>query len=104
MAERAKKTIGCGLGLVLASLSMGHAAAADLDRPYYRHRPLPPDVAFLSPPPSCKLVPEPQMNLFNEVTRYGVQRVCITRGVYTDSYWPYAPPYWWPNPRKGYGF
>lgn len=52
MAERAKKTIGCGLGLVLASLSMGHAAAADLDRPYYRHRPLPPDVAFLPPPPS----------------------------------------------------
>ena len=79
--------------------------AADLDHPYYRHRRRlpPPPVAFLPTPPSCKVVPLPQMNLFNEVTRAGIQNVCVSRGVYADSFWPYAPSYWRPNHRQGYG-
>jgi hypothetical protein len=24
-------------------------------------------------------------------------------GVYADHFWPYAPPYWRPNSRQGYG-
>jgi hypothetical protein len=48
-------------------------------------------------------VPLPQMNLFNEVTRAGVQNVCVSRGVYADGFWPYAPSYWRPNHRQGYG-
>jgi hypothetical protein len=109
-----RKTI-CGLrlglaliGLVLAGLlAMTGAQAADLDHPYYRHRrhlPPPPPAAFLPPPPSCKIVPLPEMNLYNEVTRAGIQNVCISRGVYADSFWPYAPPYWRPNPHQGYAF
>ncbi len=96
------------IGLVLAGLlAMTVARAADLDHPYYRHRrhlPPPPPVAFLPPPPSCKIVPLPEMNLYNEVTRAGIQNVCISRGVYADSFWPYAPPYWRPNPHQGYAF
>ncbi len=71
------------IGLVLAGLlAMTVARAADLDHPYYRHRrhlPPPPPVAFLPPPPSCKIVPLPEMNLYNEVTRAGIQNVCISR-------------------------
>jgi hypothetical protein len=80
--------LGLGLiGLVLAGLwAMAEVQAADLDHPYYRHyRRL------------------PQMNLFNEVTRAGVQNVCVSRGVYADGFWPYAPSYWRPNHRQGYG-
>jgi hypothetical protein len=92
------------LGLALAGVvTVASVQAADLDHPYYRHRRhLPPPVAFLPVPPSCKIVPLPQMNLYNEVTRAGVQNVCISRGVYADSFWPYAPPYWRPNPHEGY--
>ncbi len=103
-----RKTIrGLWLGTVLAGLfAVIGVQAADLDHPYYHHRrhlPPPPPVAFLPPPPpSCKIVPLPQMNLYNEVTRAGIQNVCISRGVYADSFWPYAPPYWRPNPHEGY--
>ena len=109
MTDRARKARSrrrvfslAGVGLFAA---LG-AQAADLDYPYphhNRHRPVPPPVAFLPPPPSCKIVQQPQMNLYNEVTHFGVQQVCISRGVYMDSFWPYAPPYWWPNHRQGYG-
>ena len=101
-----KTTCWLRLGFVLAGLwAMAEVQAADLDHPYYRHygRLPPPPVAFLPTPPSCKVVPLPQMNLFNEVTRAGVQNVCVSRGVYADGFWPYAPSYWRPNHRQGYG-
>jgi hypothetical protein len=101
-----KTTCWLRLGLVLAGLfAVAEVQAADLDHPYYRHyrRLPPPPVAFLPTPPSCKVVPLPQMNLFNEVTRAGVQNVCVSRGVYADGFWPYAPSYWRPNHRQGYG-
>jgi hypothetical protein len=106
MADVVKRGISSRLWLVLASLLISAVAhAADLDRPYHRYRrPPPPPLGWLPPPPSCKIVPEPEMNLFNEVTRDGIQRVCISRGVYADSFWPYAPPYWRPNPGKSYDF
>jgi hypothetical protein len=95
------------VGLVLAGLfAVAGVQAADLDHPYYRyhHRRLPPPpVVFLPTPPSCKVVPLPEMNLFNEVTRAGIQNVCVSRGVYADSFWPYASSYWRPNHRQGYG-
>jgi hypothetical protein len=85
-----KITRGFRLGLVLAGLfAMAEVQAADLDYPYRRYRrhlPPPPPVAFLPTPPSCKVVPLPQMNLFNEVTRAGIQNVCVSRGVYADSF------------------
>jgi hypothetical protein len=65
--------------------------------------PAPPAASLSSPPPRCEIVLHPQMNHYNEVTRTGLQRVCVTRGVYADHFWPYAPPYWRPNPRQGYG-
>jgi hypothetical protein len=94
-----------GLCLVLAGIIMATSVrAADLDHPYYRHRRRlpPPPVALLPVPPSCKVVIQPEMNLYNEVIRAGIQNVCISRGVYADSFWPYAPPYWRPNPHEGY--
>jgi len=102
MAGIANTKIGYGLlaSLALACLS-GATQAADLDRPYYR--PPPPPAALLPPPPSCEIIAQPQMNLYNEVTRTGIQEVCVTRGVYADHFWPYAPPYWRPNHRQGYG-
>jgi hypothetical protein len=93
------------LGFVLGALTLATSLqAADLDHPYYRYRrhAPPPPVAFLPTPPSCKIVPQPEMNLYNEVIRGGIQNVCISRGVYADSFWPYAPPYWRPNPHQGY--
>ncbi len=100
-----KTTRWLRLGLVLAGLfAVAEVQAADLDYPYHRYRRhSPPPVAFLPTPPSCKVVPLPQMNLFNEVTRAGIQNVCVSRGVYADSFWPYAPSYWRPNHRQGYG-
>ncbi len=93
--------LGFGFGLVLAGVT--GLQAADLDYPYHRYqRRPPPPVGFLPPPPGCRILPEPQMNLHNEVTRAGIQNVCISRGVYADSFWPYAPPYWRPNRRQGY--
>ncbi len=106
MPGTVKTKMGCRLlpGLALACVcAAGAARGADLDRPYYRPPPPPPPAALLSPPPSCEIVAEPQMNLYNEVTRTGIQRVCVSRGVYADHFWPYAPPYWRPNHRQGYG-
>ncbi len=87
--------------LLAFALGAGAAQAADLDHRYY-----PPPRASagdLPPPPGCRLRAQPQMNLYNEVTRFGVQWVCISRGVYADSFWPYPPPYWArPRWRSGY--
>ncbi|QAY95375.1 hypothetical protein CWB41_06190 [Methylovirgula ligni] len=98
----AKTKMGLLPGLALACLcAAGAAWGADLDQPYYP--PTPPPAVALSPPPTCDIVADPQMNLYNQVTRMGIQRVCVTRGVYADHFWPYAPPYWRPNHRQGYG-
>ena len=104
MPGAAKTKIGLLSGLALAWLcAAGAARGADLDQPY--HPPPPPAAASLAPPPppSCDIVADPQMNLYNQVTRMGIQRVCVTRGVYADHFWPYEPPYWRPNHRQGYG-
>jgi len=91
-------------GAVLAAFAAGGVArAADLDHPYYRPVAVAPNPLCLPVPPSCRIIPQPEMNLYNEVTRAGIQRVCVSRGVYADSSYPYAPPYWRPNHRQGYG-
>jgi hypothetical protein len=105
MADRREKIrFGLGAAATAICLLMGSgASAADLDHPYYRPVPVAPNPLCLPVPPSCRIVPQPEMNLYNEVTRVGIQRVCISRGVYADSFYPYAPPYWRPNHRQGYG-
>jgi hypothetical protein len=89
---------------VIVGLSLcGAARAADLDHPYYPPPPVAVAPGCLPVPPSCRIIPQPEMNLYNEVVRAGIQRVCVSRGVYADSFYPYAPPYWRPNHRQGYG-
>jgi hypothetical protein len=41
----------------------------------------------------CRLVVQPQFNLYNDVTWYRQIWVCPTRGVYADTLWPYPWPY-----------
>jgi hypothetical protein len=39
--------------------------------------------------PRCRLVPQPETNLFGTVTRYRPMLVCLSRGIYADTLPPY---------------
>ncbi len=69
------------------------AQAADLGRngPPGWPGPYPGSVAVI--PPRCVVVPQPQMNLYNDVAWYRPIWVCASRGVSADTLWPYPWPY-----------
>lgn len=75
------------------------ARAADLDRPA-----LPPspqrqpgpwayqdEGAFIPAHHGCRLVPQPQLNLFGDTTSFQPMWVCVSRGLYADTF-PPPPP------------
>jgi len=40
----------------------------------------------------CRLIPQPQLNLWGEVTTFLPTWVCVSRGVYADTLPPPPPP------------
>jgi hypothetical protein len=84
--------------LFVLLLSGSAAQAADLGRfgppgvpaPYPTgHYPR----GFAAVAPRCVLVPQPQFNLYNDVTWYRPIWVCASRGLQADTLWPYPWPY-----------
>lgn len=69
----------------LAALWLSAANAADLLSPV-------PPAGPPAPHRGCRLVPQPQLNLWGEVTTYVPTWVCVTRGLYADTMPPPPPP------------
>ncbi len=69
------------------------ARAADLDEAYQRPRPY---AAIRGAPgavidPRCRVIPQPELNLYGDTARFRPTLVCMSRGLLADSYGPYAP-------------
>ena len=77
----------------LAALWLSAAAdAADLLSPV-GPGPRPAPAGPPAPQRGCRLVPQPQLNLWGEVTAYVPTWVCVSRGLYADTMPPPpAPP------------
>ncbi len=75
-------------------LAASSAEAADLGRSGPGYGPGPgPGPGPYAGAIGCRLVPQPQFNLYNDVTWYRPIWVCPTRGVYRDTLWPQPWPY-----------
>jgi hypothetical protein len=68
------------------------ADAADLLSPVPAPAPHPARAGPPAPQRGCRLVPQPQLNLWGEVTTYVPTWVCVTRGLYADQFPPPPPP------------
>jgi len=90
-----KTGVHAGVFLVFLVLLAGTAAqAADIGRYGPAQEPTAPyPKGFAGIAPFCKVVPQPQFNLYNDVTWYRPIWVCRSRGVYTDTFWPNPWPY-----------
>lgn len=68
-------------------------SAADLDRAY---PPPPPAYAAersVGIDPRCRVIPQPELNLYGNTTRFRPTIVCMSRGLYADSFGPYPFSY-----------
>jgi len=101
--------LGClPFGGLLAAISlmvapaalMASAQAADYDRAY-RHPAPPPAYAGPAVDPRCRVVPQPEANLFGSTARFRPTLICTSRGLYADSFGPY--PLYYPY-QGGYGY
>jgi len=96
------------LGGLLAAFSLAAALsatvasvqAADYDAPYPR-RPPPPAYAGNGVDPHCRVIPQPEHDLFGDTARFRPTLVCMSRGLYADSFGPY--PFRYPY-TGGYGY
>jgi len=72
-------------------LILSHAHAADLDSLY--KPPRGPAVIAGVPEapiePRCRVIEQPEANLFGDTTRFRPTVVCMSRGIYADTYKPY---------------
>ncbi|HYP57090.1 MAG TPA: hypothetical protein VEQ35_02270 [Beijerinckia sp.] len=94
LRSRAPRALALSL-LLLAASAAGLVRAADLDQ-------LPPPAprAIVAPAPGvwldprCRIVPEPQLDLYGNVAGYRPMAVCFSQGVLADSFYPFYPyPY-----------
>jgi hypothetical protein len=73
-------------------LTLQHAHAADLDRAYR-----PPREPYVAggiqgaqiDDPRCRVILQPEANLYGDTTRFRPTLVCMSRGIYADFYKPY---------------
>lgn len=89
MSLKGSRTCAC-LGVAVFLAGIGAAHAADLGPgPAY-----PPAVEIYGPvygyfnpvlDPRCRIVPQPQLNLYGDTARFRPTAVCQSRGLYTDS-------------------
>lgn len=50
------------------------------------------DGGLRAPRSNCRVIPQPQLNLWGEVTTYVPTMVCVSRGLYADTFPPPPPP------------
>ena len=50
------------------------------------------DSGLRAPRSNCRVIPQPQLNLWGEVTTYVPTMVCVSRGLYADTFPPPPPP------------
>ncbi len=95
------------LGLtVMSILTIGlQARAADLDT-IYPQRGAAREPGFAGPAviagasggrvldPRCRVVPQPEVNLYGDTTRFRPTLICMSRGMVADSFGPY--PFYYP--------
>jgi hypothetical protein len=78
------------------------ARAADLDESYPpRPGPSSPGPAVIAGvsggrvlDPRCRVVPQPEVNLYGDTTRFRPTLICMSRGMVADSFGPY--PFYYP--------
>jgi hypothetical protein len=76
-------------------------SAADLDQPWappkrQRAELYPQDHGeFIPAHHGCRLIPEPQLNMWGEVTLYQPTWICTSRGLYADTFPPRPPNRGW---------
>ncbi len=74
--------------------------AADLDEAYPRHgaSPGPAVIAGFNGgrvlDPRCRVIPQPEVNLYGDTTRFRPTLICMSRGMLADSFGPY--PFYYP--------
>jgi hypothetical protein len=77
----------CGSVLAaLALLASSPTRAADYDQGYAQPR-----VAarpFLLDP-RCRIIPQPELNLYGDTARFRPTIICMSRGILADSFGPY---------------
>jgi len=39
--------------------------------------------------PRCRVIPQPETNLYGDTTRFRPTMICMSRGIYADLYKPY---------------
>jgi len=91
------------LGGLFAAISFAASAhAADYDQTYRRPvGPPPPANVYAGVDPRCRVVPQPEANLFGSTARFRPTLICTSRGMYADSFGPY--PFYYPY-QGGYGY
>jgi hypothetical protein len=87
----------CSILCLLAVQTNVGASAADLDSPWVPKRQRaelwPGDRGeFVPAHHGCRLMPEPQLNMWGEATLYQPTWVCVSRGLYADTFPPRRPP------------
>ncbi len=98
---------GMSLSLALGLMAGGawivtpRALAADLDEAYPSPRvpsTRPDAIAGVAGAraldPRCRVVPQPEVNLYGDTTRFRPTLICMSRGMLADSFGPY--PFYYP--------
>ncbi len=96
LRQRARQAIAscsilCLLALHAETVAFGTAKAADLLGP--APQAFQQDAGDLVPPQrNCRLIPQPQLDLYGQVNSYVPTWVCASRGLYADTFYPPLPP------------
>ncbi len=86
----AKRPFGFGLAAIGLSLLALPSWAADYDQAYAYGPPraVAPRARFALDP-RCRMIPQPELNLYGDTTRFRPTIVCMSRGLLADSFGPY---------------
>jgi hypothetical protein len=94
LPQRIRRAIVSGTILCLFACDMTAASAADLDRVAPPREPGPQawqdNGEFIPAHHGCRLIPQPQLNLYGDTTSFRPIWVCVSRGLYGDTFPP--PP------------
>jgi hypothetical protein len=77
----------CGLLLAaFALMASSPGLAADYDQAYAEPRAA--GRPFLLDP-RCRIIPQPELNLYGDTARFRPTMICMSRGLFADSFGPY---------------
>lgn len=77
-----------GLRLAAMGLLLGAwpVQAADYDRGY---APPPPPAPRFAIDPRCRVIPQPELDFYGNTARFRPTIICMSRGLFADSFGPY---------------